>query len=313
MTSGDSRDSAYQPQPANGNLPVPDPTRQTQLLVDRAIGAFREVMETRLAGMDTATQLVARDVRTARADTEASQQRIQETVARDIAALHELLAARLSAMDKATELLAASVGKVPSDTDKAVAALRDLLGARIDAMDVATKLLAATVDTIPSDVDRAVASATELIQQQVRNVQDVANEKFLAIDGTFASNALALTAALAAQKEAAAEQNKSNTLAITKSEQATKETISANAAQTATGLGSQAATIADIKERVVRIESMGAGSRAAVTENRAADTFSQADRIAAAAQARAAISIAVAVVSSLIAVAAIIVVIALHK
>lgn len=208
-------------------------------------------------------------------------------------------------MDKATELLAATVGKVPSDTDKAVSALRDLLGARIDGMDVATKLLADSVLQFPSATDKAIAGLhtllsvrfssveeamallssgldrvlvetarsmlgqREILVGEIRNVQDVATQKFEAIEGTFASNALALTAALAAQKEAAAEQNKSNTLAITKSEQATKETIAANAAQTTNSLASQAATIADLKDRVVRIESGGLASATARTESRA--------------------------------------------
>lgn len=342
----------YEARPGDDNLPTPDPTRLTTQLVDRALAAFREVMEVRLAAMDKAIVLAADRIERIPASAEASRQHMRAELDREIGSLREVLTTRLnaldqatvlvaekleaqrdvlrkdidgqiiaqrevletrlSAMDKATELLAATVGRVPSETDKSVGGLRELLGARIDGMDIATKLLAATVDTIPTDVDRAVSAASELIKQQVRNVQDVANEKFLAIDGTFASNALALTAALAAQKEAAAEQNKSNTLAITKSEQATKETISANAAQTATGLGSQAATIADIKERVVRIESMGVGSRQAVTENRADNTYSQADRIAQAAQARAAISIGVAAFSALIAIAAIITIIALH-
>jgi hypothetical protein len=94
---------------------------------------------------------------------------------------------------------------------------------------------------------------------EVSRVQAVTLEKFTAIDGTFSSNALALTAALAAQKEAAAEQNKSNTLAITKSESSTKETIAANAVQAQTGLASLENQFDDLKERVVRIESSGAG------------------------------------------------------
>jgi hypothetical protein len=141
---------------------------------------------------------------------------LRSDIDRQMTSQREVIETRLLAMDKATELLAATVGRVPSDTDKQVNALRELLGARIDGMDRATKLLAETVDHIPTDTDRAVDAARAIIEAQLRNVQDTSLEKFLAIDGTFASNALALTAALAAQKEAAAEQNKSNTLAITK-------------------------------------------------------------------------------------------------
>jgi hypothetical protein len=55
-------------------------------------------------------------------------------------------------------------------------------------------------EKFPSDVDRAVQSATQLIQSQVLQVEAVSKEKSAAIEGTFASNALALTAALAAQE-----------------------------------------------------------------------------------------------------------------
>jgi hypothetical protein len=174
-------------------------------------------------------------------------------------------------MDQATVLLAQQIARIDPDLEAGRAtlrkafidadhSLRELIETRLDAMDKANVLLAQDVRQFPSDLDKATKALQTILTGEIRNVQDVANEKFTAIEGTFASNALALTAALAAQKEAASEQNKSNTLAITKSEQATKETISANAAQTTAGLASQAATIDDIKQRVVRIESMGVGA-----------------------------------------------------
>jgi hypothetical protein len=187
---------------------------------------------------------------------------------RALGSLRELIDTRLLAMDKATELLAATVGKVPSDTDKAVGALKDLLGARIDGMDTATRLLASQVAEVPTGTDKAITALRVILEGQILAVRDIAQEKFTAIEGTFASNALALTAALAAQKEAAAEQNKSNTLAINKSEQATKEASLANVAQTTSSLASQAATIADLKDRLVRLESGGLAVANARTEQR---------------------------------------------
>lgn len=246
-----------------------DPSKLTTALVDRAIGSFREVMETRLSGMDRATELVAIDLSQARADTDVAQRRLLGALTGDINALRELLTARLEAMDKATELLAQTVGQVPSDTDKSVSALRELLGARIDGMDTATRLLAASVDNFPTDIDRSALTTREFLMAQLAQVEAVAAEKFAGIAGTFASNALALTAALAAQKEAAAESVKSSTLAIDRANAATKETIAANAAQTTSAIGSQAATIADLKDRVVRLESGGVATATARTEHRA--------------------------------------------
>lgn len=239
-----------------------DPSKLTTALVDRAIGAFREIMETRLSGMDRATGLVAIDLSQARSDTDVAQRRLLGALTGDLSALRELLTAQL-------EAVAAIVERVPSDTDKSVSALRELLGARIDGMDIATKLLAANVAEFPSDLDKAILALKDILTGDIRNVQNVAGEKFTAIEGTFASNALALTAALAAQKEAAAEAKKSSDLAIDKSEKTTQETIRANQAQVAGSLASQAATIADLKDRVVRLESGGVATATARTEQRA--------------------------------------------
>jgi hypothetical protein len=237
-------------------------TQLNRTIVERIAG-LRELVEQRLDGMDRATELLASQMAGIPANAEADRQRVRAEDTAALDALRGLLEARLAAMDKATELLAATVGKVPSETDKAINALRELLSSRIDGMDTATKLLADSFSKFPSDVDRSVGGLKAVMMAELQRVGDVTQEKFTAIDGTFQSNALALTAALAAQKEAAAEQNKSNTLAITKSESSTKETISANAAQAQTANASLAAQVTDIKERVVRIESTGAGITAA--------------------------------------------------
>ncbi len=239
-----------------------DPSKLTTALVDRAIGSFREVMETRLSGMDRATELVAIDLSQARADTDVAQRRLLGALTGDINALRELLSARLEATDQA-------VGRVPSDTDRSVGALRELLGARIDGMDTATRLLAESVEKFPTDIDRSALTTREFLMAQLAQVEAVAAEKFAGIAGTFASNALALTAALAAQKEAAAESVKSSTLAIDRANAATKETIASNATLTQASLTSQGAQIAGLDVRLVRLESGGVATSAARTEQRA--------------------------------------------
>ena len=268
------------PGPHPGDLtPRPDPTllttaqlRETEATINRtwheALDGLRELIEQRLNGMDRATVLLAEQIGGINPELDRGRAILRAEFAAADRNVRELIEARIDAIDGATKLLASNLDKSPTDIERAITQLRDLLGARIDAMDQASKLLAASVSQVPSDVDRAVKATRELLQGEIRNVQDVALEKFAAIDGTFASNALALTAALAAQKEAAAEQNKSNTLAITKSEQATKETIAANAAQNTNSLTSQAATISDLKDRLVRIESGGVATGAARSERR---------------------------------------------
>lgn len=172
-------------------------------------------------------------------------------------------------MDAATELRLNTINAQPEKVQAEVLHLRELLEARLHAMDEATKLLATNVDKVPYAILQEAGNLKALIMAKIEEVSHVSDEKFRAIDGTFASNALALTAALAAQKEAAAEQNKSNTLAITKSEQAQKETVGANQAQTTAGLAAQAAAHQDLKERVVRLEAGGLGRTEGVANQRA--------------------------------------------
>ena len=272
--AGGDKDPVY---PLNSRPPVPDPTVLTTQLVDRAIGAFREVVETRLQAIDRATELVAKDVVSATAETDLAAQRMQAHTTEDILKLRELIEANL-----------------------------ETISARINWMDTATRLLADSVAKFPSDVDRAVQSATDLILSQLRSVESVSMEKFSGIQGTFESNALALTAALAAQKEAAAEQNKSNTLAITKSEQATKETIAANAAQNTTANAALLATLTDIKERLVRLEAKAVNVREYEGDARAVSTYGQTDRIAGVMGTRMTINTVIAAVSAIVAVVAVI-------
>jgi hypothetical protein len=303
--------------------PRPDPTilttqqlRETEAAINRgwheAIAALRELLEQRLNGMDKATELVADRLDKFGPELRSGREQLRSETGTATTSLRELLESRLSGMDKAIELLAANLDKSPSDIQQAITQLHELLGARIDGMDIATKLLAENVDKVPSDIDRSVRALRELLQGEIRNVQDVAQEKFSAIDGTFASNALALTAALAAQKEAAAEQNKSNTLAITKSEQATKETISANAAQTTAGLNSQAATINDLKERLVRMEAGGVGRTEQRGEQRSDETYDQMERMLAENRIRAAVTTGISALAVIVSVVVAIVLIIHH-
>jgi hypothetical protein len=270
----DDKDAVYPPK--NGR-PAGDPTDRTTQLVDRAIVAFREVVETRLTGIDRATELVAKDLVSATAETDVAAQRMQAHTTEDILKLRELIEANL-----------------------------ETISARINGMDTATRLLADSVAKFPSDVDRAVQSATELILSQLRGVEGVSQEKFTGIQGTFESNALALTAALAAQKEAAAEQNKSNTLAITKSESATKETIAANAAQNAAATTALQTTLTDIKDRVVRLEAKAVNIRESAGDVQAVSTFDQTNRIAGVMGTRMTINTVIAAVSAVVALVAVV-------
>jgi hypothetical protein len=162
--------------------------------------------------------------------------------------------------------------------DKAIDNLRKELQTRFDAMDTAADLLHEDYVRVPNQVDRAILNIRELmegkinlISARVEEAMNVSNEKFASIgtqfierdtrtEQTAAGVKIAVDAALQAAKEAVAEQNRSFALATGKSETATMKQIDALglAIQTANkGLDDK---IADMKDRLTRIEGMDLGS-----------------------------------------------------
>jgi hypothetical protein len=119
---------------------------------------------------------------------------------REQGTLREVIEARLNGMDIATRLLAEQVGRTPNDIDKQVRHLTDLFGERMEGLKAETVSLGKGIQ-LKFD-ERDIRS---------RAAEDAAK--------------VAVTAALQAQKEAAAAQNQSNAAAITKSEGATVKQI----------------------------------------------------------------------------------------
>lgn len=133
---------------------------------------------------------------------------------------------------------------------RAIAAERDyvtgqiaVLIERLNGIDTATELRLKELARSPMQMDEKIEVVTNLMSEKFRSInmtfkeRDVwLKEKYDSIAQQFKErdirsereardNKVAVDAAFAAQKEAASEQNKSNTLAITKSETATQETI----------------------------------------------------------------------------------------
>ena len=283
MADGDAARSEPGRTPGGGWVPVPDPTTLTTEAVERATGVFRreiqalrETLETRLDAADQDRVRIWEGLRNLPGLYETSRGHLRDELIQRDAHDREVITQRLNDLDTASHVAAAHIEKIPGDLtgdfrkalraereyiESQIGALRDTLEQRLGAMDIATRVLASSVEKFPTDVDRAVASGREILAGEIQRVGDVTQEKFAAVDALFASNALALAAALAAQEKAVAAQNDSNTLAISKSESSTKETIAANLATARTGLESLTSTVTDIKERVVRIESLGVGAR----------------------------------------------------
>jgi len=240
-----------------GWVPIPDPTTLTTEAVERATQVFRreimslrETIETRLDGFDQNRGLIWDRLRELPELYEVAAGHLRDEVLGIASHNREVLTQRLNDLDTAARLATEHIERIPADNQRDAAALANDF----------KESMRSEREFMLSRIDLANAATGK--------VSEVMLEKFGAVASTCASNALALTAALAAQKEAAAEANKSAALAISKSEAATQETIKSNSAQTQTGQQALSDTLTDVKERVVRIESTGAGASASRNEAR---------------------------------------------
>jgi uncharacterized phage infection (PIP) family protein YhgE len=174
-------------------------------------------------------------------------------ILREISMLKELMTThleavdkRFTAIDKATELFEANLTRVPTETQRAVGTLKDLVYETFK-----------TIDTKFESIGAQFGEKFESVDQRFKE-RDTRSER------ESRDNKVAVDAAFAAQKEAASEQNKSNTLAIDKSEKATAETLNKQAdlfkstTDTLDGkIGDDRQTINKLDGRLTTIESRG--------------------------------------------------------
>ncbi len=172
----------------------------------------------------------------------------------NISAKFEAITTRLDGMDKATTTLHEDMVRVPTILDREIKSARELLESKLEGIDKVNK-------------------------EQHEHLTNVMNEKFARVDVLFVegdkrtqqlstANALALAAALQAAKEAVAEQNRSNTTAIAKSETAVSEQIKQMQVTFETGLRSTNEKIDDIKSRLDKGEGGLSGVRESTRDNR---------------------------------------------
>jgi hypothetical protein len=93
----DTRDDirAYERRFTNEIIPVLDPARLTTQVVDRAISAFREVIEARLIGMDRAIAVIADQVDKLPADAATKCDESRADINRQMLALRELIMSQI--------------------------------------------------------------------------------------------------------------------------------------------------------------------------------------------------------------------------
>lgn len=172
-------------------------------------------------------------------------------------------------IDRVSAQLASEIAGLKELLEGRIGASTDIINARLSGMDEAIKLLQAINDRNPAQVDGKIAQAVQLINERFATTEmrfALQDEKFDSVQTQFRErdtrgeresrdNKVAVDAAFAAQKEAASEQNKSNTLAIDKSERATAETLNKQADLFKATTDGQGRELAEVKERLTRIES----------------------------------------------------------
>jgi cation transport regulator ChaB len=145
-----------------------------------------------------------------------------------------------------TEALLRAVGSERDYVDGRIAVLEE----RLRAIDVATRLLNETVNRVPTDVTKEVSHLRELMDERFGSVIVQFRERDTRQEREARDNKVAVDAAFAAQKEAAAKQDESNAKAINKSEVSTGEIIR--------GLADK---IDDLKTRIGTVEATKQGGR----------------------------------------------------
>lgn len=151
---------------------------------------------------------------------------------------------------------ASSAVKAERDyTDGQIASLRE----RLDAMDKASLVLNETVTRVPTEVQREVGNLRSLMNEKFKLIDIQFNERDKRSEREWRDSKTAIDAALAAQKEAATEQNKSNNTAISKSDDAQKEKNDRLEQLFKSTTDALAARVDELKTRFERTEGQGAG------------------------------------------------------
>jgi hypothetical protein len=213
-----------------GSVPVPDPTELTTAALLREISSLKEVIFTRIDGMDRAISLFNSNMTRVPTDTDKAIYHLQS--------LHE---AKIHNVDEERQL---------SQT---------VIETRLDGMDKAIRLLQDTADKFPGRIDEKINSLKDVHLERFSSIAVQFNERDVRTESSARDSKVAVDAALQAAKEAVAEQNRSSALAIQKSEASTIKQIDQMGLLLQTGNKAVDDKFDDVKERLTRLEGQGQG------------------------------------------------------
>jgi cation transport regulator ChaB len=127
-------------------------------------------------------------------------------------------------------------------------------------MDTATIVLNQAVTKTPTEIQKEVSHLRELSDEKFISVQTQFKERDTRQERESRDNKVAVDAAFAAQKEAAAKQDEANAKAIDKSERATAETIKTNQELSKSTTDALTKSLDEVKLAIGRIEATKQGS-----------------------------------------------------
>ena len=224
--------------------PIPDPTVLTTQQLVREIAALKEVVFTRLDGMDRAILIFNENITRVPTDTD-----------KQIQHLRELLQSKLEEIVK--EMLSG----------------RQVITTRMDAMDKAVILLQSIADRVPGKIDEKINALREIHEEKFASIQVQFRERDVRTEQSSKDSKVAVDAALQAAKEAVGEQNKSSALAIAKSEASTTKQIDQLGQLIQSGAKGVDDKFTDVKDRLTRIEGAKEGAKTADTSHQTTASF----------------------------------------
>jgi ABC-type Na+ efflux pump permease subunit len=151
---------------------------------------------------------------------------------------------------------------------KAMASMRDYIDGemkardeRLAGIDRATTLRLGEIQRTPSLIDEKVSHLDRVVEVKFAAVAEQFRERDTRSERESRDNKVAVDAAFAAQKEAAAKQDEANAKAIDKSERATSETIKTNQELNQAKTDALTKTLDDVKLTVNGIVSVKQGAK----------------------------------------------------
>ena len=157
-----------------------------------------------------------------------------------------------------TELTTAAVDRASQQWRRELDGQIASIVVRLDAIDAATLTRLITVDGTITHQREYLLTELRVTEQRITGIETLfaaqIKERDIRGEREARDNKVAVDAAFAAQKEAAAKQDEANSKAIDKSERETAKTIETNAALFRGALDGQNQTLQDRSDRIIKLE-----------------------------------------------------------